>query len=189
MAVSLLHPGPVTLLSVTYSITEAAYDLQATVTHEHEPGIWEKLAIVAGRDRVCKRSLHGSYPVQERRRKWDGFASGEALFGLPVTAHPELQRTVEELSMLGRLYGLYRSVIDTIRGYGDYLWSNVVSQVGNAVAGMVARRQIMGPDPAALRLNPESGLLPSSWFWSMSKYCLPGGALADICMRTGPCED
>ena len=31
--------------------------------------------------------------------------------------------------MLGRLYGLYRPVIDTIRGYGDYLWSSVVSQV------------------------------------------------------------
>jgi hypothetical protein len=67
--------------------------------------------------------------AQERRRKWDGFASGETLFGLPVTAHPELQRTAEELSMLGRLYGLYRAVIDTIRGYGDYLWSSVVSQV------------------------------------------------------------
>ena len=75
--------------------------------------------------------------VQERRRKWDGFASGEALFGLPVTAHPELQRTAEELSMLGRLYGLYRSVIDTIRGYGDYLWSSVISQVSRATLWMI----------------------------------------------------
>ena len=102
--------------------------------------------------------------LQERRRKWDGFASGEALFGLPVTAHPELQRTAEELSMLGRLYGLYRSVIDTIRGYGDYLWSNVVSQVGNAVAGTVGQSQTMGQDPAPPRLNAESGLLSSSLF-------------------------
>ena len=40
--------------------------------------------------------------------------------------------------MLGRLYGLYRSVIDTIRGYGDYLWSNVVSQARHAVVETVA---------------------------------------------------
>ena len=55
--------------------------------------------------------------------------------------------------MLGRLYGLYRTVIDTIRGYGDYLWSNVVSQVlARVPAGLnrfqsIARlrRAIAGP--------------------------------------------
>jgi len=97
---------------------------------------------------MCRQDFNNTTSMlqrlQERRRKWDGFASGEALFGLPVTAHPELQRTAEELSMLGRLYGLYRSVIDTIRSYGDYLWSNVVSQVSHVPSGMVAGHRMMG---------------------------------------------
>lgn len=66
---------------------------------------------------------------QEKKRKWDSLSSGEALFGLPVTPHPELQQTGEELAMLGRLYSLYKTVIDSIHGYGDYLWSEVVAQV------------------------------------------------------------
>ena len=93
---------------------------------------------------LSQASVDKSCFAQERRRKWDGFASGEALFGLPVTAHPELQRTAEKLSMLGRLYGLYRSVIDTIRGYGDYLWSSVVSQVRHAVAGFGRCLSVVG---------------------------------------------
>lgn len=31
--------------------------------------------------------------------------------------------------MLGRLYSLYKTVIDSIHGYGDYLWTEVVAQV------------------------------------------------------------
>lgn len=39
-----------------------------------------------------------------RRRKWDSYAAGEELFGLPVTQYPELERTQEEIAMLDRLY-------------------------------------------------------------------------------------
>lgn len=31
--------------------------------------------------------------------------------------------------MLGRLYGLYKTVIESIAGYGELLWSDVVAQV------------------------------------------------------------
>lgn len=39
-----------------------------------------------------------------RRRKWDSYAAGEQLFGLPVTLYPELERTQQEIAMLDRLY-------------------------------------------------------------------------------------
>ncbi len=39
-----------------------------------------------------------------RKRKWDSLASGEELFGLPITQYPGLEKTEEELSMLSRLY-------------------------------------------------------------------------------------
>ena len=41
---------------------------------------------------------------QMRKRKWDSLASGEELFGLPVTQYPGLEQTERELSMLNRLY-------------------------------------------------------------------------------------
>ena len=46
-----------------------------------------------------------------RKRKWDSLASGEELFGLPVTLYPGLENTERELSMLNRLYScaLYSS--------------------------------------------------------------------------------
>lgn len=42
--------------------------------------------------------------MQMRKRKWDSLASGEELFGLPVTLYPGLENTERELSMLNRLY-------------------------------------------------------------------------------------
>ncbi len=39
-----------------------------------------------------------------RKRKWESYASGEELFGLPVTQYPELERTREEIAMLDMLY-------------------------------------------------------------------------------------
>ena len=51
--------------------------------------------------------------------------------------------------MLGRLYGLYRAVIDTIRGYGDYLWSSVVSQVLDLGAATRATFALSNVRPAA----------------------------------------
>jgi hypothetical protein len=39
-----------------------------------------------------------------RKRKWDAYASGEELFGLPLTSYPELEKTQEEVAMLDKLY-------------------------------------------------------------------------------------
>lgn len=39
-----------------------------------------------------------------RKRKWEAFASGEELFGLPVTEFPGLEQTDKEIAMLNRLY-------------------------------------------------------------------------------------
>jgi hypothetical protein len=41
---------------------------------------------------------------QVRKRKWENYSSGEELFGLKVTAYPELEQTEKEVTMLERLY-------------------------------------------------------------------------------------
>jgi len=64
-----------------------------------------------------------------RKRKWESYVIGEELFGLAVTRYPELEETEKEISMLDRLYSLYVSVITTIKGYGDYLWVDVVEKI------------------------------------------------------------
>lgn len=64
-----------------------------------------------------------------RKRKWENYASGEELFGLPVTLYPELEQTEKEIQMLDRLYNLYVTVISTIKGYGDYFWVDVVEKI------------------------------------------------------------
>ena len=57
--------------------------------------------------------------------KFQTYSGGEQLFGLIVTEYPELQNVRKELSLLQKLYGLYNSVIDTIDGYYDILWTDV----------------------------------------------------------------
>jgi hypothetical protein len=41
---------------------------------------------------------------QLRKHSWEGFRSGEELFGLPVTQYLELEKTEEEIVMLDKLY-------------------------------------------------------------------------------------
>lgn len=57
--------------------------------------------------------------------KFQTYSGGEQLFGLAVTDYAELQNVRKELSLLQKLYGLYNSVIDTIDGYYDILWTDV----------------------------------------------------------------
>ncbi|KAL4452763.1 hypothetical protein ABPG75_008425, partial [Micractinium tetrahymenae] len=86
-----------------------------------------------------------------RKRKWDSFSSGEELFGLPVTQYPELERTEEEITMLDKLYSLYVSVITTIRGWGDYLWVDVVENI-DAMGSQANEFQVQAKKlPKALR--------------------------------------
>ncbi|KAJ7395639.1 hypothetical protein BTVI_152782 [Pitangus sulphuratus] len=58
-------------------------------------------------------------------RKYITCTGGEDLFGLPVTQYPELLEIQKQLNMLQKLYKLYNSVIDTISGYYDILWSEL----------------------------------------------------------------
>jgi dynein heavy chain len=39
-----------------------------------------------------------------RKRKWEANASGEVLFGLPVTQYPGLEQTEKEIAILNHLY-------------------------------------------------------------------------------------
>ena len=58
-------------------------------------------------------------------RKYITYSGGEELFGLPVTAYPEIMQIRRELNLLQKLYGLYNDVIDTVNGYYDILWQDV----------------------------------------------------------------
>jgi dynein heavy chain, axonemal len=57
----------------------------------------------------------------------------------------------EKITNLDKLYSLYVAVIQTIRGYGDVLWTDVVSNIedmSNAVNSFQARAKTL---PKALR--------------------------------------
>ncbi|KAL2307869.1 hypothetical protein Nmel_000857, partial [Mimus melanotis] len=58
-------------------------------------------------------------------RKYITCTGGEDLFGLPVTRCPQLLGIKKQLNLLQKLYNLYNSVIDTISGYSDILWSEL----------------------------------------------------------------
>ena len=47
------------------------------------------------------------------------------MFGLEVTDYPDLAVIKRELNLLQKLYGLYNSVIGTVNGYFDILWSDI----------------------------------------------------------------
>ena len=63
---------------------------------------------------------------QVRKRKKENYTLGEELFGLPLTKYPEFEETEREIQMLEKLYSLYVTVINTIKGYGDLFWVDVV---------------------------------------------------------------
>uniref|UniRef100_A0A4W3JTT1 Dynein axonemal heavy chain 8 n=1 Tax=Callorhinchus milii TaxID=7868 RepID=A0A4W3JTT1_CALMI len=65
-------------------------------------------------------------------RKFVTYSSGEALFGLPVQDYEILQKNRKELGLLQKLYGLYDSVMSSINGYYDLLWSDVDIEKINA---------------------------------------------------------
>ncbi|XP_048155560.1 dynein axonemal heavy chain 8 [Corvus hawaiiensis] len=58
-------------------------------------------------------------------RKFITYSAGERLFGLPVTEYEILHRVRKELGLLQKLYGLYDTVISTINGYYDILWTEI----------------------------------------------------------------
>ncbi|XP_019376784.1 PREDICTED: dynein heavy chain 5, axonemal [Gavialis gangeticus] len=65
-------------------------------------------------------------------RKYVTYTGGEELFGLPVTQYPQLLEIKKQLNLLQKLYSLYNSVIDTVNGYYDILWSEVnIEKINN----------------------------------------------------------
>lgn len=65
-------------------------------------------------------------------RKYITCTGGENLFGLPVTQYPQLLEIKKQLNLLQKLYNLYNSVIDTISGYYDILWSELDTEKINS---------------------------------------------------------
>lgn len=64
--------------------------------------------------------------------KYQTYSGGEQLFGLVVSEYPSLQTIRKELGLLQKLYGLYNTVIDTIDGYYDILWTEVdIEKINN----------------------------------------------------------
>eukprot|EP00929_Paragymnodinium_shiwhaense_P087549 TRINITY_DN476_c0_g6_i1.p1 TRINITY_DN476_c0_g6~~TRINITY_DN476_c0_g6_i1.p1 ORF type:complete len:3651 (-),score=1240.57 TRINITY_DN476_c0_g6_i1:538-10725(-) len=60
-----------------------------------------------------------------RARKQEIYYLGEDLFGLPHQQYPQLDKTRQELSYLSQLYDLYVAVLETIKEWKDYLWTDV----------------------------------------------------------------
>ncbi|MBN3299949.1 DYH5 protein, partial [Amia calva] len=73
-------------------------------------------------------------------RKYNTYTGGEELFGLPVTQHPQLLEIKKQLTLLQKLYGLYNSVIDTVNGYYDILWSDInIEKINNELLDFQTR--------------------------------------------------
>ena len=85
------------------------------------------------------------------KRKWDTYSAGEDLFGLPLTEYPELVKTEKEVQFLNRIYGLYVQVINTINGYQEYLWSDVVAEIDGMTEEVAGFQVKMKQLPRALR--------------------------------------
>ena len=65
-------------------------------------------------------------------RKYQIYTDGEELFGLPVTQYEDLVRIKKEFNLLQKLYGLYNTVMDSIDGYFDILWTEVdIEKINN----------------------------------------------------------
>lgn len=51
---------------------------------------------------------------------------------MPVTEYQDVARIKKELNLLQKLYGLYNTVMDSIDGYFDILWTEVdIEKINN----------------------------------------------------------
>uniref|UniRef100_A0A8D2AUY0 Dynein axonemal heavy chain 5 n=1 Tax=Sciurus vulgaris TaxID=55149 RepID=A0A8D2AUY0_SCIVU len=73
-------------------------------------------------------------------RKYITYTGGEELFGLPVTQYPQLLEIKKQLNLLQKIYTLYNSVIETVNGYQDILWSEVnIEKINNELSEFQSR--------------------------------------------------
>ena len=95
------------------------------------------------------RNFRAQFDVN--KGKWDNYSSGEELFGLVVTRYPELEDIEDKIKMLDKLYSLYVSVIQTIKGYGDVVWTEVVTNIDNMTTDVNSFQAKAKTLPKALR--------------------------------------
>ncbi|XP_066579439.1 dynein axonemal heavy chain 5-like [Amia ocellicauda] len=73
-------------------------------------------------------------------RNYITYSAGEELFGLKVNEYPDLQRTKRELALLQELYSLHDSVMESVSGYYDVLWSELDNEkINNELLGFQNR--------------------------------------------------
>ncbi|XP_052240013.1 dynein axonemal heavy chain 8-like isoform X2 [Dreissena polymorpha] len=72
--------------------------------------------------------------------KFSIYNAGEQLFGLMTIDYPSLSRIKKELNLLQKLYGLYGSVMTSINGYFDILWTEVDIEKINQELGDLQNR-------------------------------------------------
>jgi len=64
-----------------------------------------------------------------RKRKYDSYHAGEALFGLPHQSYPELVETQKQIELLDKLYNLYSKVKDTMAKWREITWVEIESEI------------------------------------------------------------
>lgn len=57
--------------------------------------------------------------------RFETYATGEKLFGLPITDYPVLHQRKKDFVLLLKLYSLYLIVLETIDGYNDVKWTDI----------------------------------------------------------------
>ena len=80
------------------------------------------------------RRFEDKFEIMERKRQL--YNGGEDLFALPITPFPELDETKKELALLGKLYGLYKDVMNQMDEYRTILWADVKDNVDTMIADM-----------------------------------------------------
>eukprot|EP00762_Andalucia_godoyi_P000483 ANDGO_03248.mRNA.1 Dynein gamma chain len=62
---------------------------------------------------------------EEKERKFETYAVGEELFGLPHEEYPQLQKVKKELSLLDKLYTLFIKVVERVNSYAEILFEDL----------------------------------------------------------------
>jgi dynein heavy chain len=74
------------------------------------------------------RRFEDEFDIRNRKRAL--YCNGETLFALPQTDYPELDATDKELTLLSKLYSLFRDVTQRMAEWRSILWTEVVANVG-----------------------------------------------------------
>ncbi|EEB13574.1 ciliary dynein heavy chain, putative [Pediculus humanus corporis] len=64
--------------------------------------------------------------------RYERYANGERLFGLPLSDYPTLFERKKQMNLLNKLYSLYVQVMRSIDGYNNLLWADIDIDVINA---------------------------------------------------------